>query len=157
MKHLWSLIYCTFWPCWSKKNLPKVRNWSSLCMLCVPDEVISTCTGSQLRNVHYLSMLPWQDYLRSDISSTHIKLHKNVNGETVREGSIRKWCVSLPLFISNCNMYQGSSLINIDLNGITHPLLLIHLKADIDFLLLCQWEHTPLSVSFYLPQCHWIS
>lgn len=47
-------------------------------------------------------------------------------------------------------VYQSSSLINIDLNGITRPLLLIHLKVDIDFLLLCQWEHTPLSLSFYL-------
>lgn len=85
--------------------------------------------------------------------SSHIKLHKNVNGE----GSIRKWCVSLPLLICNCNMYQSSSLINIDLSGITHPLLLIHLKVGIDFLLLCQWERTPLSVSFRLPWCQWIS
>lgn len=86
-----------------------------------------------------------------DISSPHIKLHKH--GETVGEGSVQKWCVSLPVFMCNCS--------DIDLNGITHPLLLIHLKVDIDFLLLCQWECTPLTISFLshssLPQCHWIS
>lgn len=56
--------------------------------------------------------------------------------ETARDGSVWKLysSVCLPLFISNCSMYQSSGLINIDSTGITRPLLLIHLKADIDFL-----------------------
>lgn len=63
-------------------------------------------------------------------ASARIKLHTNVRGGN----RVRKACVSRPSVIRDRNVRQSGNLINIDPDGITHPLLLIHLKVGIDFL-----------------------